>query len=752
MVDLLYALTFRTNELVMPQVPARPNKVTFNEEFNRSVLNSISANIAVLDSSGDIIAVNDAWTRFARHNGMSDTDMVGVGVNYLKVCREAERGGDSSARNARMGIETVLKGELAQFAYEYPCHSPKEQRWFMMKATPLTNRQGVVVIHENITARRSTEDRLQESHKLLESRVRTRTIELEKINKALQTEIYEHAEAEKRLRQAATVFENALEAIMVIDCNKNIINVNPAFTDVTGYQQEEAIGQPSSMVESKSLSAVFYEQLWKQLQHRGSWQGEIWHCRKNGEQYPVLKSVSIIKDNDGNILNYISVFSDISVIKAAEQKLSELAHHDQLTGLANRLLFSARVEQAIERSGRHKQQIALLFLDLDHFKNVNDTLGHSAGDRLLIEVGSRLRSCIRNEDTVARLGGDEFTILLEEIKDPQDAAQLANKIRQVLSNEINVDGVNLKVSTSIGISIYPDDACTAADLIRVADLAMYSAKEHGRNTYRFYHNELTNIAIERFSIENDLRRGISCDELVALYQPQFSPSTNELFGIEVLVRWNHPTQGMILPERFIKIAEESGIIHDLDELVMRTAFFQIHEWQKQNLKIPRVAINVSARELLHDHLGERIRRALHDSEIDTKAVLIELEITESVLQRSNSSMAILSNLRLCGIRISIDDFGTGYSSLSQLKRMPIDAVKIDRSFLQDLEYNDDSKEIISAIISMGHSLGLQVIAEGVENEYQLEFLRSHSCDAVQGFLLSHPLDAEAIRKYFSSKT
>ncbi|MGD8497931.1 MAG: diguanylate cyclase, partial [Chromatiales bacterium] len=629
----------------MPRSNTADTKSVFNEEFSRGVLNSMTAHIAVLDHRGRIIAVNDAWTRFALDNGEPSADPIGIGANYLGVCRRAEARGDTSAAQARLGIEAVLRGAREQFVLEYPCHSPDQQRWFLLKATPIRHFAGAVVAHEDITSRRIAEERLQQSNALLELRVGERTAELERLNTALQAELADRQEAEKQLRQAATVFDNTNEAIMVTNARHEVVSVNPAFTQITGYASAEVVGKHADFQLSGRHTATFFHHMSQGLAHRGQWQGEIWNRRRNGEVYPAWESISTVKDSSGEIINYVTVFSDISEIKEVEAQLAELAHHDQLTGLANRLLFSARLEQAIERAKRHHCRVALLFLDLDRFKMVNDTLGHAAGDRLLQRVADRLRECVRSEDTVARLGGDEFTVILEDVEHAQDAAILAHKLNHALSEEIDVEGFRLRTSGSIGIGIYPDDAQEGSDLLRAADSAMYSAKDRGRNTYQFYRSELTDRAFQRLSIENDLRRALPAGELGMHYQPQICPATGHLFGIEALIRWEHPTLGMVMPEQFIGIAEESGLIHQVDEWVLRTVLGQIRQWRDEGLAIPRVAINISGREVLHNHLGDRVRGALEDMGVDPSEVPLELEITESVLQRSDPTLDILHGLR-----------------------------------------------------------------------------------------------------------
>jgi diguanylate cyclase (GGDEF)-like protein/PAS domain S-box-containing protein len=716
----------------------------FDETFSKAILNSVGAHIAVLDTAGIIVAVNRAWRRFARENGVPDVTGVDVGADYLAVCAAAAAAGDAVAARAAQGIEAVLCGELGSYDLEYPCHSPDEQRWFMMRATPLSAGAGVVIAHENITSRVLAEQTLRRSHAELEHLVARRTADLTTSNEALREQIVHCAQVELQLRQAATVFDNTSDGIVITDAQRHIVAVNPAFIRISGYAADEVVGKDPRVQQSGRHSTEFYAALWQSLTETGQWQGEIWNRRKDGSLYPVWENITAVKNERGEVINFISVFSDISALKDAEAQLAELAHHDPLTGLANRLLFAARLQQALAYAKRHDTRAALLFCDLDRFKIVNDTLGHAAGDRLLQQVAERLARCVRAEDTVARIGGDEFAVIVSDLDQPESAARLARHIGAELEGEFELDGLCLSASASIGIGIYPDDADNDGDLLKAADVAMYSAKEQGRRTYRFFRSELSDQAARDMAVENGLRQALGNQELLLHYQPQFVPHTGELFGIEALVRWSHPRHGLMPPGYFISVAEESGLIGSLGQWVLREACAQVEAWRRAGFVVPRLAINISGREILYDHLAQNVARILAETGLDPGNVAIELEITESVLHHGGRSQDTLHALRDLGVFIAIDDFGTGYSSLSQLKRLPVDAVKIDRSFLVDLQTDDDSKAIVSAIVAMGRALRLQVVAEGVETPAQLDFLRRLECDAVQGFLLSEPLTAEAM--------
>ena len=557
-------------------------------------------------------------------------------------------------------------------------------------------------------------------------------------------DISERKEHEAHLKQAAIVFNGTKDGIIISDHNANIVAVNQAFCELSGYTEEEALNQHIHFHKYDDFKNTPNKKINHSLQSNGHWQGETWNRRKDNEIYPVWEDISRVENNQRQITHYISVFSDISAIKESEQRLNHLAHHDILTGLPNRLLFSVNLTQTLERAKRHKYLVGLLFIDLDRFKIINDTLGHAAGDHLLEKIAERLKQSVRAEDTVARLGGDEFTIILSQIHHPEDAAILAKKIIETLSQAMEVNQQEVVTSASIGISIFPDDAQTGEDLAKAADAAMYRAKDSGRGTYKFYSTDLTTRAMEHLELERDLRQAIQKKEFVLHYQPQYSLRTNQLVGVEALLRWQHPTHGLILPDKFINFAEETGQIKAITEWVLSTVIHQIQHWLQLGLPAFRVSVNISGREVMNNDILVKLKNVIEHSNIDVDAFHLELEITESVLQNATQSAQILKELKTLGVSLAIDDFGTGYSSLSRLKHFPIDTLKIDRSFVKDLPLNQDDGAIASAVIALGQSLNLRVIAEGTETKEQIRFLRDLGCDEVQGFVLSKPLPAEHI--------
>ena len=555
--------------------------------------------------------------------------------------------------------------------------------------------------------------------------------------------------AEKKVKQAMTVFNNTMEAILIADSNHNIIEVNPAYTGITGYTRDEVLGRHYRFHQSGLHDESFYRELWHSLKEYGHWQGEIRNRRKSGEIYPAWENISVVRDATGKITNYIAVIADISKLKEAEAQLSHLAHHDSLTGLFNRFVFTSGLEQALERAGRHQQKVALLFLDLDRFKLINDTLGHGVGDELLCTIAQRLKEAVRSEDLIARLGGDEFTIILEEISHPEDVASLARKLIDTISAPMRLHEHHVVTSTSIGISIFPDDADNASELARLADSAMYRAKLRGRNTFEFYTSKLTDDARDRLSLECHLRRALEFDELLLYYQPQLDLTTGKLCGMEALLRWQHPKLGLLSPDQFIRIAEESGLIDSIGDWVIKRVCEQAATWRDAYHSKLRIAVNVSTRELMYNHTLDAIQRSMRERGLGVDDVHFELEITEGVLQSGDEVITALKELSALGVGVAIDDFGTGYSSLNRLKDLPVDILKLDRTFMAGLPGDAGNRAITRAVIALGHGLGLRVIAEGVENRKQLRFLRECGCDEAQGFLFSRPLPAAKAARYLA---
>jgi diguanylate cyclase (GGDEF)-like protein len=478
--------------------------------------------------------------------------------------------------------------------------------------------------------------------------------------------------------------------------------------------------------------------MWQDLEQKGSWQGEVWNRRKNGEIFPEYLSISVVRNSEGEITNYVAVFADVTEKKNAEERIRHMANHDPLTQLANRTLFNDRLNLALANAERSGECLAIMYLDLDRFKNINDTLGHPTGDEIIKTVAQRLEEVLRDGDTISRLGGDEFTILLPGIGSERDAAIVASKLLKSMALPHTVDGREIFITASIGIAIYPNDGLTRDDLIKNADSALYHAKERGRDSFQFYTQAMNASALERFSLESGLRRALERQEFVLFFQPQADLSSGRLVGAEALIRWQHSELGLVPPGQFIPLLEETGLIVPVGEWVLQEACRQAREWQQQGHRPVRISVNISPMQFKKGELVTLVRAALADSGLAPS--LLELEITESSLMDDvEENVAILQRLKAMGVQLAIDDFGTGFSSLSYLKRFPIDVLKIDQSFVRDVTEDPEDAAIAAAIIALGQTLELKVIAEGVETADQLAFLRQRRCDLVQGYLISRPV-------------
>jgi len=545
---------------------------------------------------------------------------------------------------------------------------------------------------------------------------------------------------EMELTRAARVFESSQQAIVLCDADFKIISVNPAFVAMAGYAAHEVIGQSSRLFDSGRHPPEFFAAIRKALAHHDKWEGEFWNRRKNGEVFPLWLTLSVYRDAANKVQNYVNIATDISERLAAQEHIRQLAYFDALTRLPNRRLLQDRAEQTLISAEREGRQAALLFVDLDHFKTINDSLGHSAGDELLSEIARRLLGCVRRMDTVARLGGDEFVVLLDDAT-LDGTVEVARKVLEVVARPCWIDGHELGVTPSLGISMFPQDGRNFETLLKHADTAMYRAKEAGRNTYQFFASEMNVAAFERLVLENSLRQGLERGEFVVHYQPQINVASGCIVGAEALVRWNHPQIGLVPPAKFIPVAEASGLIVLIGEWVLREACRQNCLWKQAGLPPISVAVNISSVQFRGGLLEDSVRRVL--AETGLAAEFLELELTEGIVMGgANETVDTLLRLSAMGIKLSIDDFGTGYSSLSYLKRFPIDKLKIDQSFVRDIVTDPDDWAIASAVISLGHSLRLGVIAEGVEHAEQLEMLRGQGCDEVQGYHFSVPLPAE----------
>lgn len=560
---------------------------------------------------------------------------------------------------------------------------------------------------------------------------------------ALTLEIAERKQAEVAIRKLSSAMEKVADSIFITDCNGVIEYINPAFEIITGYCKEEALGQTPRIIKSGKHDEQFYLQIWETLSQGEVYRNVFINRRKDGQLYHEAVTITPLTDEHGKITHYISSGKDITENIQTQERLHHLAHHDALTGLPNRVLFVERLKHALQRAERRKRSVAVLFLDMDRFKIVNDTLGHEAGDRLLQAMAARLHACVREGDTVARFGGDEFAGFLSDVASPEDVAIVVGKFLDALAPPFLIDGHELFISGSIGISLYPEDGTDTQTLMKNADSAMYRAKQMGGNTSEFYHSEMTEHALTRLSRESGLRRGLEREEFVLHYQPQFDLKSGEVVGFEALIRWENNETGAMQPNEFIPLLEETGLIVQVGEWILRTACMQHAAWLAAGLPPLRMAVNISSRQFDGDELIKTLRKVLDAHCME--AQYLELEITETILMKNaEPDIEALQALSDMGMRFAIDDFGTGYSSLTYLKRFPINVLKIDKAFVHDITSNPDDAAIVRAIITMAHSLNMKTVAEGVETREQLEFLRTQGCDYAQGYYFSPPLSGPEI--------
>jgi diguanylate cyclase (GGDEF)-like protein/PAS domain S-box-containing protein len=555
---------------------------------------------------------------------------------------------------------------------------------------------------------------------------------------------------ESKMQLLGVAFQHSGEAILISDRQNKIVTVNPAFTVLTGYTQEDAVGKNPSFLSAGRNSPEDYAAMWQSIIEKGFWQGEIWDRRKDGGVYPKWMTVSVIRDDDSKIRYHIAHFTNISVERAAEEKLHHIAHHDSLTGLPNRLNLNGRIDQALSVARRDGGRVALLFIDLDRFKLVNDTLGHHVGDELLIEVARRLQDSVRDSDVVARLGGDEFVIMLTGIEHTTVIGMVAEKIVKTVGAPYVIEGHDLYTSPSIGIAIFPTDGDSGNTLMKNADAAMYHAKNAGRNNFQFFDAKMNQAAVERLKIEHSLRQALANDEFCLHFQPIIDATSGRVVEVEALVRWLHPQEGLIPPARFICIAEETGLIQPLGEWVFWAACRQLADFNQAGIVDVKMGINISAMQMRNGNLPILARGAVEA--MGLKAGDLIFEITESVaMQHPQETVAILDLLHDMGILLAIDDFGTGYSSLSYLKMFPIDHLKLDRSFVEEIGQGEGSTAICDATIGLAHNLGLKLVAEGVETEEQFAYLRERGCDLLQGYLFSRPVPADQVIEFIRQR-
>lgn len=544
---------------------------------------------------------------------------------------------------------------------------------------------------------------------------------------------------------AKNILEYSSESMIVTDAQNRILFVNPAFEIVTGYSADEVIGKNPRILQSGMHDKSFYEKMWNALNQYGVWKGEIWNKRKDGELYLEWLTISAVKDQQGNVTNYVAIFSDITEHKRNMEQLTKLALYDPLTNVPNRYLFEKRLESIIRMSKKHNQSFALLFLDLDRFKNINDTLGHHMGDMLLKETAQRLNGMLRKQDTIARFGGDEFVIILPNLKHIREAVYMAENIIESLKRPFNVNHQEVYISTSIGISVYPYDGTDKETLIRMADRAMYQAKTNGRNQFVLYHDGMNNNGRHLFQLETALRKAFDLGEFALYYQPQVDMKTKQIRAVEALIRWNHHEKGFISPGQFIPLAEESGLITPISDWIIMQACEDLKQLQWQ-FPYVKMSINISPIYFQQIDFLEKLQKTIESVNVNPRS--LELELTESaIMPHAEQSVGRFTTLKTMGISIAIDDFGTGFSSLSYLHRFPIDVLKIDQSFIKQLSQYQEDLAIVKAIIMMAHSLQIQVVAEGVETEKQYQILEEQRCDFVQGYYVSNPLTIDELYEF-----
>jgi diguanylate cyclase (GGDEF)-like protein/PAS domain S-box-containing protein len=552
-------------------------------------------------------------------------------------------------------------------------------------------------------------------------------------------DITEDEKIERKLKLSDIVFENTTEGIVITNGKNKIISVNNSFSKITGYTREKIIGKNPKFLQSGKHDKLFYENLWKELSTNGQYQGEIWNRKKSGEIYPEWLNINVVKNSEGNIINYVAIFSDITKIKDSNEKIEFLAHHDVLTNLPNRLLLKTRIDQSIIHANNLNEILAVLFIDIDNFKIINDTYGHTIGDKIINLVASRLKRDLRKKDTISRIGGDEFIIVIEDINNIENIKKIALKILNDFKEPLKLEEYLFDVTISIGISLFPNNGLNAEDLIKQADTAMYSAKNAGKNQFHFYKDEMTSEIFEKIIMKQEIIDGLKNDEFEVYYQPQIDIQNNKIVGAEALIRWNYKKSRVIFPGEFISYAEESKLIIPIGEFVLKSActfFKKLHDLKI--LEEGYIAVNISSVQIKNSDILKTITESLNYSKLNAK--YLEVEVTESyIMDNIEKSISTLNNLKELGIKLAIDDFGTGYSSLSYLKRFPIDKLKIDKSFIDELPINLKDIAIAKTIIALGKGLGIKTIAEGVEKKVQKDFLKTEQCDEIQGWIYSKAL-------------
>lgn len=711
---------------------------------NEVLVRAIDAQELLQDMCRTIVEVGQhrfAWVGYAEHDvdkSVRPVARFGVDNGYLDFAAitwaDTEHGQSPTGTALRVGVVQVSQDFAGDRRLEPWREEALKRGYAGILALPLTDENGTfgtLTIYSSDSAAFDTEEvgLLMELARDLAYGINALRVRGER------------DQALKDLQLAAKVFDDSNEGILITDAQKTILAVNRSFSTMTGYARSEVLGGNLDVIKSDHHDAAFFEELWASVDHAGYWVGELWNRRKSGEVFPALQSVGAVRDKQGVLTHYLAILSDVSSRKESEERIRYLTQQDVLTGLPNRKLVTDGLEQAIGFARRAERLVAVMHLDIDRFKVINDSLGRAAGDALLKQIADRLSGHIRHGDTVARLGGDEFMLIMSDVASESDTASMAHKLLNLVATPLSLSGQEVVVTASLGVALFPRDGGLATQLMRNADVAKFRAKELGRNIVQFYAPDMNARMREMFELETGLRRGIERQEFLLYYQPKAELTQGQCVGAEALIRWRHPTMGMVSPADFIPLAEETGLIIPIGKWVIETACKQLKRWQDDGFSDLVLSVNLSARQFQQEGLVELVTRALQDNGL--QAQHLELEITESaVMHDAQQAIDILGRLKKVGVRISLDDFGTGYSSLSYLKRFPIDTLKIDQSFVQDVTCDPDDAAITCAVISLAHSLKRKVIAEGVESEAQLAFLRRNRCDQIQGFYFSRPLPVD----------
>jgi diguanylate cyclase (GGDEF)-like protein/PAS domain S-box-containing protein len=560
---------------------------------------------------------------------------------------------------------------------------------------------------------------------------------------AIKLDITEYIETQQKLQQSAVVYEMVGDGIIITDAQKNILSVNPAFVNMFGYTEEELIGQKPIMVGSAKEDAAFYTKMWKTLMAKERWSGKIHNMTKEGKVLTIWLTITVVRNREGEIQNYIAIYTNLEEIIEMEEKADFLAYHDSLTKLPNRAQAERELADILELAKINREKMALLFIDLDRFKVINDTLGHHIGDGMLIELSQRIRKIISKRDTLARFGGDEFVVIMNIDGEKVNVSTLAGEILSAIREPIDVYGYHLHMTASIGIALYPDDGEEGGTLIKHADSAMYFAKEQGKDTYRFYTKQLSLDVQRRLDLEQELSRALERGEFSLLYQPQYELKSRKICGAEALLRWNSPLLGNVPPDQFISIAEETGMIVKIGYFVLEEACREYMRWREEGLDLKWIAVNLSSMQFREENMLKNFAKIIEKTGIPPNC--LELEITERIMMEySENNLSVIKDLREMGCGIAIDDFGTGYSSMSYLKSLELDKIKIDKSFVDDLPDDSNDVEVSTAIITLSQSLGYLVVAEGIETKAQEDFLRDQGCDYGQGYYFSMALGSDAL--------